>query len=68
MIFFKRKLAFQPVDPLGDGLGDEIAHEQRESEAILLEEQLDDQLASKWDEILNDVHQDPDWFDFANDE
>lgn len=68
MIFFKRKLAFLPVDPLGDGLGDEIARERRESEAITLEEQLDDQLASKWDEILNDAHKDPEWFDFASDE
>ena len=68
MIFLKRKLAFQPIDPLGDGLGDDIAQEQRESEAIELNEQFDDQLASKWDAILEDVHKDPDWFDFANDE
>ena len=68
MTLFKRKLAFQPVDPLGDGLGDDIAQEQNETEAIQLQEQFDDQLANKWDEILEDVHKDPDWFDFANDE
>jgi hypothetical protein len=68
MSLFSRHLAFQPVDPLGDGLGDEIEAEQHEKEAIVLEEQLDGSLANSWEQILDDVKHDPDWFQFTEDE
>lgn len=67
-LFNNPHLAFQPVDPLADGLGDDIVAEQNETERIELTEQLDGSLAQRWDEILTDVHQDPDWFTFADDE
>lgn len=66
-LFHPPHLAFQPIDPLADGLGDDIAAEAREAESIELTEQLDGSLAQRWDEILDDVHKDPDWFTFAED-
>ena len=62
------RIAFSKADPLGDGLGDMIQAEQREPEAIILEEQFDESLASNWEAILNDVRSDPDWFHFAEDD
>ena len=67
-LFHRVKLAFQPVDPLGDGLGDEIEAERHEADAIQLQEQLDSTLSDKWEAIIEDVHKDPDWFQFAEDE
>lgn len=58
-IFFRRrKVAFQPIDPLGGGLAEEIAAEQAESERFVLHEQLDGSLGERWASILADVHGD----------
>lgn len=68
MIFFRRKtLAFQPADPMADGLGDDISAEQSEQEHFELNEQLDGRLADEWEEILTDARQDPD-FSFVTEE
>lgn len=67
-LFHRQNLAFQPIDPLADGLGDDIVAEQQETEAIQLSEQLDITLAERWNEILEDVHKDPTWFSFSEDE
>lgn len=66
--FSHHTIAFAPADPLGDGLGDEISIEQQEAERIDLREQFDPELATKWQEIVDDVEKDPSWFDFAKDE
>ncbi len=66
-LLHSKHLAFQPVDPLADGLGDDIAAERREAGSIELDEQLDGTLADRWGEILEDVHKDPEWFTFAED-
>ena len=67
MSLFHRILAFQPIDPLGDGLGDDIAAEQAEADHFELNEQLDGRLATEWEEILTDARHDPD-FNFVNEE
>ena len=65
MSLFHRILAFQPIDPLDDGLGDDIAAEQEEPDRFELQEQLDGRLADEWEEILHDARHDPD-FNFVN--
>ena len=56
-------ISFTAVDPLGDGLGDEIAAERAEPEAIVLTEDIDESLADKWQAIVDDAMQDPDYID-----
>lgn len=57
------------IDPLGAGLAEEIAAEQRESEAIRLDDDIEGTILSKqWQEVVDDVHEDPDWFSFADEE
>lgn len=56
MSLFHRKLSFEPIDPLADGLGDDIEAEQSEPERFELYEQLDIRLAEAWDRILEDTH------------
>jgi hypothetical protein len=67
MSLFHQQLAFQPIDPLADGLGDDIQVEQTEEERFELQEQLDGRLADEWEEILTDARKDPD-FSFVNDD
>lgn len=50
---FRSRLAFQPIDPLGDGLGDLIRAEQIEQGAITnLDEEPDNRF---WDDM--DMHE-----------
>jgi hypothetical protein len=58
--------AFNPIDPLGGGLLEEIENEKNDPEAIILVDEDSKALSDFWDEVENDIHQDPDWFDFAN--
>lgn len=67
-LFSSSKLAFQPVDPLGDGLSDDIAKEQAEPEAVDFQQDVDaGNLTAFWDEVERDVQQDPTWFTFNED-
>ena len=68
MSLFHRILAFQPIDPLADGLGDDIAAEREESDHFDLQEQLDGRLADEWEEILHDARDDPDFSFVSSDE
>lgn len=70
MIFLPHhRVHFNPIDPLGDGLGDDIAAERSEPEAIRdLGDPIDASgLEHKWSVLLEEVKRDPEWFDFAND-
>lgn len=67
MLFFRHKIAFQPIDPLANGLGDEIAAERAEPDHFVLQDQLDGRLADEWEQILADARQDPD-FTFVSDD
>lgn len=66
MLFHSQHIKFSKVDPLGDGLGDDIAQEQLEPEAITLEEGVDaQQLSQFWQSVETDIAQDPEWFHFT---
>lgn len=54
---FSKSLAFQPVDPLADGLGDQIAAEQQEKQAIDFDDaESIDNLQRFWSEVEVDIH------------
>ena len=66
---FRHSLSFSAVDPLGGGLAEEITAEQSEPDAITLEESLDAQLIiDQWNQAVEELEKDPDWFKFSNDE
>ena len=68
MLFFHRKkIRFNPIDPLDNGLREEIAAERSEPDHFVLDDLLDGTLAEKWEEILVDAKRDPD-FVFVDDE
>ena len=58
-LFNHTTLAFQPVDDLDGGLGDEIDAERAEGNGFVLDEQLDGTLADAWEAILEDQSHDP---------
>lgn len=67
-LFNHHHVQFAQADPLGDGLGDEIAQEQTESQAITLEETVDEeQLDRYWQSVEADIQNDPEWFHFTED-
>ena len=53
---FRSQVEFEPIDPLGDGLGDAIEAEQQEPQAILLEESEDGDARQFWRAIEDDLH------------
>jgi len=54
---FPRKLKFEPVDPLGDGLREAIAHEQSDPENLAFQQDIDGQsLVAFWNEVGRDMH------------
>ena len=56
-------------DPLGGGLREEIQAEQLETEAITLEEGIDEgALSQYWQGVEEDIQKDPTWFTFDNEE
>jgi hypothetical protein len=64
---FFRSISFAPIDPLGDGLREEIVAEQTESDAIVLEERPDEgELSRYWQSVEADIQQDPEWFTFTD--
>lgn len=65
--FHRKKIKLSPIDPLDNGLRDEIAAEQSEPDHFVLNDLLDGTLADKWNEILTDARRDPD-FVFVDDE
>jgi hypothetical protein len=63
------KIHLPPADPLGGGLAEEIAAEQQEAEAIRLEEFPDGNvLSEQWQNVVEDVEKDPEWFTFSDQE
>jgi len=68
MSIFHHTIGFTQPDPLGDGLGDEIAAEQKEPEAFTnLDDTPGDVLSEQWSAIVKDIEKDPDWFTFSED-
>lgn len=63
-----RPISFTPIDPLGDGLREEIIAEQSEPDRIVLEERLDEgDLANYLESITTDIQEDADEFTFSED-
>ncbi len=66
---FRRRVSFSKVDPLGGGLREEIAIEREDPSAMTLEEGVDeDQLTEFWQNVESDILQDPEWFNFTEEE
>ncbi len=69
MSLFHHKIAFNQIDPLGDGLREEIQLEQQEGEVITLDEGVDEgRLSDYWKSVEDDIEHDPEWFTFSEDE
>lgn len=67
MSFFHH-LQFAKVDPLANGLDDDMAHEFDEAAGTdPLADPSGEQLQENWSKIVADVEQDPDWFTFTDD-
>lgn len=55
---FPRKLEFEYVDPLGDGLGDDIAAEQSNPDVLAFQQDVDGQgLTEFWSSVSQDVRE-----------
>lgn len=68
MSIFHRSVAFRKHDPLDDGLKDDIAAEQNETDSFqTLDDMSGDELAMQWNSIIKDIEKDPDWFTFSED-
>ena len=66
MSIFHHKIRFAKVDPLANGLDEEIAAEQREAEAIRsFDDTSAEELDKFWAGVVRDIKNDPDWFDFS---
>lgn len=64
---FLKSISFTPIDPIDNGLREEIIAEQQESEAITLEEGLGEgQSEAFWQNVEKDIQKDPEWFTFDN--
>jgi hypothetical protein len=61
-------ISLPPVDPLADGLDEDIQHEQLEPEAITLTDISEDELNEYWNSVEADIHNDPEWFHFSDEE
>lgn len=56
-------ISFKPIDPLGDGLREEIEAEQLEPEAIILEDGVvEGELEAKWQSIEEDFRKDSEYY------
>ena len=55
-----------PVSPLmSKRLALEVARERSEGDTIDINDQLDMRLAENWEEIVNDLRQDPEWLEIS---
>ncbi len=56
-------LQFQQIDSSSD----DIPETHRAEDGILLDEPLDEgSLEGFWEKVVEDIHQDPEWFSFAD--
>jgi len=58
-------LQFQEIDSSPDNVFD--SHSRRVQDEIVLDDDIDEtKLESYWDHVVQDIHQDPDWFTFTD--
>lgn len=56
-------LQFQPID---SSENDDATSDYQKNEKIDLNEQIDEpQLEAFWDQVVQDIHEDPEWFNFS---
>lgn len=68
LLHHNQALKFKPIDPLGDGLREDILAEQAEPEHIDFNEALEEgSLGNYLESIASDIKQDPDEFTFSED-
>lgn len=69
MSLFSHHISFKQIDPLDNGLREEIESERLEPQAITLEEGVDEgKLSEYWQSVESDIEKDPEWFSFSEDE
>lgn len=57
------RISFNKIDPLGDGLREQIEAERLEPDAITLEEgTVEGELEQRWQIMEEEISHDPDWF------
>lgn len=61
-------MTFQQIDPLGDGLREEILAEQQDPNAMTLDDVDASSLSDYWQNVEADIERDPTWFRFEDDE
>lgn len=54
--FFHPRIQFEPIDPLADGLGEEIAREQQEPQVIRLDQSDITDIQRFWTDVEEDLH------------
>ena len=54
--FFHPRIQFEPIDPLADGLEEEIAREQQEPQAIRLDQSDITDIQRFWTDVEEDLH------------
>jgi hypothetical protein len=60
-------LKLQPLEPNDDGTSDSPLDSYAQDENITLDDDLDEQmLADEWNNIVNDIEHDPEWFHFSD--
>lgn len=67
---FKKRtnIRFKNIDPLGDGLGDDIARERTHEQGMMfLIDTPPEELSNFWNSVVEDVRNDPNWFSFTED-
>ena len=56
-------LRFQEIDSSFDDISDE----HRLQDDIVLDDQFDEEsLESYWEQVVRDIHEDPEWFNFSD--
>jgi hypothetical protein len=62
------RISLPAVDPLADGLDEDIKRERNESEAMTLEDVSETELEQYWNSVESDIQKDPEWFHFSDEE
>lgn len=60
------ELDYLQLQPIGSS-SDDISDEHRKQDEIILKEEIDeDNLENYWNQVVEDIHEDPDWFTFTD--
>ena len=62
------RITLPEVDPLADGLDEDIQKEHTEPEAMTLDDISETELEQYWDTVESDIKKDPEWFHFSDEE